>query len=71
MILTVNARALRVKANSLGYNDIEIIGFGNLKNDDYSIVKPTLVDNCDEVLSKLLDMYYRIDVQGVSLTTEN
>ena len=70
MILTTNSRALREKANSLGYRDVEINGFGNLKNDDYSITKPALIDNCDEFLAALLDYYYNIKMNGFSITED-
>jgi len=71
MILTTNSRALREKANSLGYNDIEINGLGNLKNDDYSLAKPALVDNGDIFLASLLEKYYGIEVIGISVTNED
>lgn len=70
MILTTNSRALREKANSRGYRDIEINGFGNLKNDDYSLAKPALVDNADVFLASLLEKYYGIEVVGFSATID-
>ena len=70
MILTTNSRALREKANSLGYKELEINGFGNLKNDDYSIAKPALVDNTDIFLATMLEKYYNIEMIGGSITED-
>ena len=68
MILTTNSRALKEKAKALGYEDIEINGLGDLKNDDYSITKPALVDNGDDFLAILLDKYYGIPMLGFTVT---
>lgn len=68
MILTINSRALRAKAKDLGYNDLEINGFGDLKNDDYSIDKPALVDECPYFLAGLLEKYYGIKMIGFNAT---
>ena len=70
MILTINSRALRLKAKELGYNDLEINGFGDLKNDDYSLAKPALVDECPYFLATLLEKYYGINMIGFNATEE-
>ena len=71
MILTTNSRALREKARSLGYKDVEIIGFGNLKNDDFSFGKKVLVDNAEYVLQTLLDKYYCLEMEGFTANIQN
>lgn len=70
MILTLNSHALREKAKALGYEDIEINGLGNLKNDDYSLAKPALVDESPYFLSALLEKYYGIKMIGFNATEE-
>ena len=70
MILTANSRALRQKAKERGYSDIEINGFGNLENDDYSISKPALIDECPHFLAGLLEKYYNIEMIGFNATEE-
>lgn len=70
MILTTNSRALRQKAKDTGYGDIEINGFGDLKNDDYSIAKPALIDECPYFLAGLLEKYYNIKMIGFNATEE-
>lgn len=70
MILTLNSHALREKAKALGYDDIEINGLGNLRNDDYSIGKPALIDESPYFLAALLDKYYGIKMIGFNATEE-
>ena len=69
MILTSNSRAMREKARSRGYEDIEIIGYGDLDNDNYSLGKDVFVDNADDVLNCLINKFYSIKVIGYSATT--
>ena len=72
MILTSNSRAMREKARSRGYEDIEIIGYGDLDNDNYSLNKGVLVDNADDILSCLMNKFYTIKIIGYSvITNEN
>lgn len=68
MILTSNSRALREKAKSLGYRDLEIIGFGDLDNDNFSLGKNVFIDNIDSVCSNLLNKFYGLETAGFSIT---
>lgn len=70
MILTSNSRAMREKARSRGYNDIEIIGYGDLDNDNYSLEKDILVDNADDVLNYLINKFYSLKIIGYSATID-
>lgn len=70
MILTSNSRAMREKARSRGYEDVEIIGYGDLDNDDYSLNKNVLVDNADDVLNYLMNKFYSIKVIGYTATID-
>lgn len=70
MILTLNSHALREKAKAMGYDDLEINGLGNLRNDDYSIGKPALIDESPYFLAALLDKYYGIKMIGFNATEE-
>lgn len=71
MVLCPNSRALRQKAKAMGYEDLEIIGFGDLNNDDYSIDKPVVVDEAATVLNILLNNYYNLTMTGFSATIED
>ncbi len=68
IILTSNSRALREKAKSLGYRDVEIIGFGDLDNDNFSLGKDVLIDNIDSVCDYLLNKFYGLEIVGFSVT---
>lgn len=70
MILTSNSRAMREKARSREYEDIEIIGQGDLDNDNYSLNKDVLVDNADDVLNYLMNKFYSIKVIGYTATID-
>ena len=69
IILTFNSRALREKAKSLGYKDLEIIGFGDLDRDNFSLGKDVYVDNIDYVCNYLLNKFYGLELAGFSVTT--
>ena len=69
IILAPNSRALREKAKSLGYRDLEIIGFGDLDNDNFSLGKDVYIDNIDFVCSYLLNKFYGLGIAGFSVTT--
>lgn len=71
MILTTNSRALREKARAKGYKDLEIIGFGDLDNDNFSFRKTLLVDNGEYVLRGLLNKFYGLDMIGFTATMED
>ena len=71
LILATNSRALREKARSKGYKDLEIIGFGDLDNDNFSLGKTLLVDNAEYVLQNLLDKFYGLDMIGFTATQED
>ena len=68
MILTMDKRGFQVKADSLGFSDIEIVDFDDLHNDNYDFTKPVVIHNVDKVLKFLMDYYYGLDVQGFSAT---
>ena len=70
MILTSNSRAMREKARSREYEDIEIIGYGDLDNDNYSLNKDVLVDNADDVLNYLMNKFYSSKVIGYTATID-
>ena len=71
IILTANSRALREKAKSLGYRNLEIIGFGDLDNDNFSLNKDILVDNAENILQIFLNKFYNINMTGFTATLED
>jgi hypothetical protein len=71
IILTQDKRAFRVKAHSYGYDDISILDYEDLENDDYNLDSPILIHNADKVLDYLFDRYYGLKPIGFSATQEN
>ena len=70
-ILTINPHALQVKAKSLGFDNLDIIGLYDLDNDNFDLLKPVFVDNAENVLQCLLDNFYNIKMEGFTATLEN
>ena len=68
IILTQDKRAFKVKAHSYGYDDINILDYEDLENDNYDLTKPVLIHNADKVLEYLLDRYYGLVPIGFSAT---
>jgi len=71
IILTQDKRAFRVKAHSYGYDDISILDYEDLENDDYNLDSPILIHNADKVLDYLFDRYYGLKPIGFSATQED
>lgn len=71
MVLAPNSRALKQKARAIGYDDIEIIGLGDLANENFSLCKDLLVDESNYILQYLLNEFYGLNMIGFSVTNEN
>lgn len=71
MILTSDKRSFQVKADSLGYSDVEIVDMDDLHNDNYDFTKPVVIHNIEKIITFLMDYYYGLDVRGFSATMEN
>ena len=67
-ILTQDKNAFSVKAHSYGFDDIQIIDYDDLKNDNYEYGGNILIHNGDKVLGWLFDYFYGINVKGFSAT---
>ena len=69
-ILTQNKRAFRVKADSLGFKDVEIIDYEDLRYDNYSLDTPIVIHNADKAIQFFADKYYGVSVIGFTATQE-
>ena len=67
-ILTQDKNAFSVKAHSYGFDDIQIIDYDDLKNDNYEYGGNILIHNGDKVLKWIFDYFYGINVKGFSAT---
>ena len=70
IVLTQDKRAFKVKAHSYGYDDIPILDYEDLENDDYDLTKPILIHNADNILEYLFDRYYGLKPIGFSATKQ-
>ena len=69
LIVTQNKRALRVKANALGFEDIEIVDFADLANENYAqINSKVIIHNADKWIEEIFFNTYGLDVIGFSAT---
>ena len=70
LILTQDKRAFKVKAHSYGYDDIKILDYEDLENDNYDLTQPILLHNADKIMEYLFDRYYGLKPIGFSATKE-
>ncbi len=68
MIITQNKRAFKVKAESLGFKDIEIIDYEDLQYDNYDDNKPVVIHNGDKMLYWLISQKYGLETIGFTAT---
>ena len=69
-ILTQDKDAFEVKAHSYGFDDIKIIDYEDLKDDNYEYGGNMLIHNGDKMLEWLFDYFYGINVKGFSATVQ-
>ena len=67
-IVSQNKRALQVKADSLGYNDIAIIDYEDLDNETHE--GKVLIHNADKWLKTVFYNTFGVEVIGFSATEE-
>ena len=70
IILTKDKRGFEVKKKAYGYDDIKILDYEDLENDDYDLTQPILIHNVEAVLDYLFDRYYGLKPIGFSATVE-
>lgn len=70
-IITQDKRSFQVKAHGYGYDDIEIVDYDDLKNDNYPLGAPAVIHNGDKMLSWLLNHFYNIELAGFTATLED
>ena len=67
-VITQNKRAFKVKASSLGYDDVEILDYEDLIHDNYNENKPIVIHNGDKCLFYLMDKFFGLSMIGFSAT---
>ena len=69
-VLTQDKHSFKVKAAGYGYDDIEILDYQDLYNDNYDWQTPIVVHNGDKLLYTLMDKYYGLTVCGFTATID-
>ena len=70
IVVTADKRAFQVKADSYGFNDIKIIEYNDLLENNFDISKPVVIHNGDKMLQWLIDKFFCLDVIGMTATAE-
>ncbi len=70
-ILTQDKHSFEVKARGYGFEDVPIIDYEDLKDDNYEYGGNILIHNGDKVLEWIFDYFYGINVLGFSATEVN
>ena len=70
LILTTNKRALQVKAESYGFDSLEIIDLSDLIYNDYDDSKPLFVHKLDDVMQEYFKADFNLDLRGFSVRME-
>ena len=69
-IFTNNKRALRVKADSYGFDSLNIIDWDDLYTGNFDPEKPIFVHKLDDIMSEYLWSDYGIKLAGYSIAME-
>lgn len=70
IILTTNKRALRVKAESYGFDSLEIIDINDLYEGNYDEDKPLFVHKLEDVMEEYFRMEFGLTLAGFSVRME-
>ena len=69
-ILTTNKRALAVKAQSYGFDDLDIIDLNDLLYGNIDNTKPLFIHKLDDVAQEYLKADFHLDLRGFSVRIE-
>ena len=70
MILTTNKRALKVKAESYGFDSLEIIDLYDLYENTYDDTKPLFIHKIEDVMEEYLKIEFGLTLNGFSVRME-
>lgn len=66
-ILTINKRALQVKAAAYGFDSLDIIDIEDLIYGNYNNTKPLFVHKLDDVMQEFFKTDFDLNLQGFSV----
>ena len=67
IVFTNNKRALKVKADSYGFKDVEIIDWDDLLDHNYDENKPIYVHKLEDIMKEWLYSDYGLRLDGYSI----
>ena len=70
LVLTTTKRALKVKAESYGFNDLAIVDPTDLVEQNYPEDKPLYIHKAADVLKEFFKTYFDLELEGFSVTME-
>ena len=70
LVLTTDKRALRVKANSYGYEELAIIDIRDLIDGYYDHERPLFIHKAQDVFAEYLKFDFGLKLEGFSITME-
>jgi hypothetical protein len=69
-VITQNKRAFAVKAAALGFENIDILDYDDLKYESYDHHRPVVIHNADKMLYWLICKDYGLETIGFTATVE-
>ena len=69
-VLVANKRAIQVKAESYGLQDLSIIDWDDLMYGRYEKEKPLYIDNAELFLARLFKDDFELTLQGIDFNLE-
>ena len=70
IVLTTTKRALKVKADAYGFNDLTIVDPTDLVEQNYPEDKPLYIHKAADVLKEFFKTYFDLELEGFSVTME-
>ena len=70
IVLTLDKRALKVKAKAYGFPNIEIIDLDDLIHYEYTEGKPLYIHKAEDLLEEIMDKTYELNLKEIMVTTE-
>lgn len=68
IVVSGDKRAFKVKAESYGIDNVEIIDYNDLWEDNFDATRPLVIHNGDKMLKWMIDKFFNATVIGMSAT---
>ena len=71
IVLTTEKRALQVKADSYGFNNLTIIDLSDLYYNEFDSTKPLYIHKAADVFEDYFRQTFNMSLKGFSITMDN